>query len=171
MRKARPYLNKATAIQLYYTFVYPYLGYCNVVWGNACVSYLSKLLLLQKRIVRIIENVHFRAPTSYLFKKFQILKCRAIHKYQMGQFIYKYTEKMLPPLYSYLFILRSSVHDYPTRFSSFYTPWGYSIDLTKRSLRHDGIAFWNSLSWNIKKSPSLNSYKFNLKKFLIGDQI
>ena len=170
MRKARPFLNKATTLQLYYTFVYPYLGYCNIVWGNAYTTYLSKLVLLQKKVVRIIENVKFRAPTSDLFNKLQILKCQSVYKYQIGQFIYKYTEKLLPPLFAYLFIQRSSIHSHNTRFSSEYAAWEFSIDLTKRSLRHDGIVFWNKLSPNIKKCPSPNSFKFNLKKFLILDQ-
>ena len=126
---------------------------------------------MQKRIVRIIENTKFRAPTSDLFKKLRILKCQAIYKYQVGQFIYKYTENMLPPLFSYLFTQRSSVHNYNTRYKMDYTTWRFSMDLTKRSLRHDGILFWNNLSSNIRKCPTYNSFKFNLKKFLIQDQI
>ena len=171
LRKARQFLNKATVLQLYYTFVYPYLSYCNIIWGNAYSTYLYKIVIMQKRIVRIIENTKFRAPTSELFNKLNILKCKSIFKYQVGQFIYKHTENMLPPLFSYLFVLRSSIHNYSTRYNSEYATWPFAIELTKRSLRYDGIVFWNSLSSDIKKCPSHNSFKFNLKKFLILDQL
>ena len=140
--------------------MYPYLSYCNIVWGNAYSTYLSKLLRLQKRAVRIVENTDFRAPTSCIFKRLQILKCRSIHKYQIGQFIYKFTEKMLPPMFSYLFIVRSSIHNHNTRISNNYSTWKFDIDLTKRSLRHDGIKFWNEL---IPQEQSVQN-RPNLKK-------
>ena len=41
-------------ISLYYTLIYPYLSYCNIVWGHNFKSYLHNLVTLQKRAVRII---------------------------------------------------------------------------------------------------------------------
>ena len=38
MIKIRPYLNKATVRNLYFTFVYPYFIDCVEVLGNACTS-------------------------------------------------------------------------------------------------------------------------------------
>ena len=34
---------------IYYTLIYPYLIYCNLVWGGAASVHLNKLLLLQKK--------------------------------------------------------------------------------------------------------------------------
>ena len=104
LRKARPYLNESTIQQLYYTCVYPYLSYCNIVWGNAYAVYLTKIVNMPKKIVRMIENTKFRAPTSELFRKLKILKCHCIYRFQVAQFINKYTENLLPPLFAYLFI-------------------------------------------------------------------
>ena len=44
MIKIRPYLNKATLRNQYFTFVYPYLIYCIEVWGNACDIYQDPLI-------------------------------------------------------------------------------------------------------------------------------
>ena len=41
--KARKYLNKDTLLSLYYSFIYPYLTYCNQVWGNTCEHTLKIL--------------------------------------------------------------------------------------------------------------------------------
>ena len=41
--------DKNTLISLYYTFIYPYLCYCNHVWGNIYITYLDKLYLMQKK--------------------------------------------------------------------------------------------------------------------------
>ena len=34
-----------------YSFIYPYITYCNIVWGRAPKIYLSKIHVLQKRLV------------------------------------------------------------------------------------------------------------------------
>ena len=78
--KARKCLPKQSLITLYYSFIYPYLTYCNQVWGNACASHLNKLIILQKRAVRIIAGVNPREHTDPLFIKLKILKLSEINK-------------------------------------------------------------------------------------------
>ena len=46
--KVRKVLDNKSLLSLYYAFTYPYLMYCNHVWGNACLVYLNKLNVLQK---------------------------------------------------------------------------------------------------------------------------
>ena len=48
--KVRKVLDNKLLLSLYYAFIYPYLMYCNNVWGNACSVYLNKLNVLQKRL-------------------------------------------------------------------------------------------------------------------------
>ena len=60
---ARKLLDKEILVTLYYTFIYPYLCYCNHVWGNTFASYLEKLFLMQKKIIRIIHGVRPRTHT------------------------------------------------------------------------------------------------------------
>ena len=50
--KARKFLTYESLKKMYYSFVYPFLIYCNHVWGNACFTSLKKLVLLQKKIIR-----------------------------------------------------------------------------------------------------------------------
>ena len=60
--KARKFLSTSSLRNLYYSFIYPYLVYCNHVWGNASTCYLNKLSVLQKKAIRIIwgktQNFH-----------------------------------------------------------------------------------------------------------------
>ena len=55
--KVRKYLNKDSLLILYYSFIYPYLIYCNHVWGAAAKTHTRTLCTLQKRAVRIISGV------------------------------------------------------------------------------------------------------------------
>ena len=48
--KLRKFLNNESLRSLYYALIYPYLMYCNHIWGNACSVYFNKLNVLQKRL-------------------------------------------------------------------------------------------------------------------------
>ena len=47
--KARKVLRNESLKNLYYSFIYPYLIYCNQVWGSACKTNIEPLFILQKR--------------------------------------------------------------------------------------------------------------------------
>ena len=49
IKKVKYVINKDSFIGLYYACVYPYLCYCNVIWGRAAKLYLSHLHLLQNK--------------------------------------------------------------------------------------------------------------------------
>ena len=58
--KARRYPTKKALMTLYYSFIYPYLTYCNHIWGSTYQTNLMKLQKLQNRIRRIICNTNRR---------------------------------------------------------------------------------------------------------------
>ena len=68
--KVKTILNLKTA--KYYSCIYPYLNYC-CVWGLACITYLSKLHIIQKRIARLILGKQKYYPSHGLFKKLDML--------------------------------------------------------------------------------------------------
>jgi hypothetical protein len=45
--RARLHLSSETKL-LYYTLIYPYLNYCNIVWSSTYISHLNRIFLLQK---------------------------------------------------------------------------------------------------------------------------
>ena len=46
--KARKKLHRSSLISLYYSFAYPYLIYCNHVWGHSYKTNLEPIVLMQK---------------------------------------------------------------------------------------------------------------------------
>ena len=88
IKKARKLLDKDTLISLYYSFVYPYLQYCNHVWGNTYSTYLNKLFILQKRVIRVIAGVNSRQHTEPLFKELCMLTVFQINVYVISEFMY-----------------------------------------------------------------------------------
>ena len=153
---------------MYYTFVYPYLIYCNLIWGSAAKSHLQKLVLLQKRIIRIICKVGFRDHTEHLFKECKILKIHDIHTYQCSVFMFKYQHSLLPNIFQNMFTLNCNIHIHRTRQNNMY--W---LSQCRTSLRQCSISYkvpkiWNSLmSHNLDTSGSLYIFKKQLKLYLL----
>jgi hypothetical protein len=71
--RARFNLSPSTKLSLYYTLIYSYLNYCNIVWSSTYVTNLQRILILQKRIVRLLTNSGFSAHTAPLFNKLNLL--------------------------------------------------------------------------------------------------
>ena len=72
----------------YYSFIYPYLTYCNQVWGSACKTNIEPLFILQKGALRIITGVHPSSPSEPLFCQLKFLNCENIFKYLVGRLMY-----------------------------------------------------------------------------------
>ena len=56
--RVKYFLNKQSLLLLYNTLVLQYINYCCFIWGFIYQNYISKIELLQKRVVRIIDNQH-----------------------------------------------------------------------------------------------------------------
>ena len=87
---------------LYYSLVYPHLTYGIEVWGSADDLHLNRLLILQKKIVRLIcysdkrrEDYSFIASNP-LFRKLELHKIHDIFKIYLSKFIFKCLDKMTP---------------------------------------------------------------------------
>ncbi len=75
--KAKLYINTTTLMDLYHAFVFPYITYCNIVWGSTFNTHLDQLSILQEQIVRILSNKAYSDHTSELFKRFKNIEIKA----------------------------------------------------------------------------------------------
>src|SRR3984885_12851470 len=74
-------LPQSIKLNLYYSLVYPYLSYCNLIWALTYPSRLKGLIILQKRAVRVIAGASRREHSAPLFSKFKILTINEIGEY------------------------------------------------------------------------------------------
>ena len=68
--RVRKFFSKSVLINLYYTFIFPYLIYCVNVWGNALSTHTQPIIKLQNKIIRIITNSYFLTSSekNYIMK-------------------------------------------------------------------------------------------------------
>ena len=94
--KASFYLSTKSLRTLYFSLVNPYFFYCNLVWASTYRTNLSRLVILQKRVVTTTAKTHFYAQTDLVFKNLGILKFHDIHLLQLGLFMYSFQKHTLP---------------------------------------------------------------------------
>lgn len=86
----------------------PYFQYCIIVWGSTYPTNLNRLILLQERIVRIVNKKPFDAHTDPLFIDLKFLKFVDIYSLHLGKLMYSYNNNLLPPSFSNFFFTYES---------------------------------------------------------------
>ena len=151
---------------LYNTLVHPYLSYCNIVWGTAKVSTLNPLFLLQKRVIRMCTNSHYRASSGPLFSQLKILNIFDLNKYLTCIFIFKYTNNLLPSSCTFLIDLPPVTCNYTLKNVGTFKINRCKMSYKESSVSVRGIKFWNSLPNSVSTSLSIGSFKNSLHAYL-----
>ena len=158
--RTREFMPHSVLLSLYYSLVYPYLNYCNLVWGGTFTSHLEPLRVLQKRIIRLISFQPTNSHTSQLFFDNNLLKFDDIHKYRAAVYIFENGRD----------IFRRD-HSYNTRQRENLLPTYHRLTTTQHSISYFGPSFWNSLPNNITSATSIESFKYRLKKHIISGYV
>ena len=155
-------------LKLYYSLVYPYLTYCNMVWASTYDSRLRRLMILQKRAVRVIAGVPRCVHSGPLFTNLRLLKLEQIRTLQIGLFMYRYEHGLLPACFKVFFHLGSDVHTHYTRNCKAYRPVYAHTNTRLFSIKSVGSTTWNMLPSHIRRAPHLMHFKKMLHAFLIN---
>ena len=67
INRAKHFLKRKNLVTSYYSLVYPYLTYGITLWGATYDTYLSKLITMQKKIIRTIAGVQYNEHSEPLF--------------------------------------------------------------------------------------------------------
>ena len=170
LRKIRDFVHTSCLLTLYYTLIYPYLTYCNIVWASTFPSYLQNILLLQKRFVRLATFSKADVSSAPLFFKLQLLTSYDINILQICTFVFKVNHKTdnLPHGFRYYFVNNSQVHSYSTRqVMKLHLPL-YKTSRGQFAIKYRAVIMWNNYVHLIDSSLSLFRYKKNLKNALLS---
>ena len=148
--------------------ILPYLYYCNLAWGGSYKANLRRIVILQKRALRIVHNSNYDANTSPIFTELKLLKFHDIHSFQLGIFMFSLKNSTPPSKFSKLFLINSQIHNYNTRNAhSFRLPL-CRTNTRQFSIYFQGPKFYNSLNSTITGWSSSASFKRKLKEFLLS---
>jgi hypothetical protein len=164
---ARKYLNRKTLLQLYYSFIYPYITYCNLAWGNAPDSTLWPILRTQKLAIRLIAGIPRGNSSLEYCKTNTILRLPELYKFSVAIFMFQFTNRLLPSIFDNFFIQNQHVHNYPTRNASKLRPPLTKTRNACKFIKNTGVGVWNDLNATITSIPKIPTFKKHLKRDLV----
>ncbi|HMK58436.1 MAG TPA: reverse transcriptase family protein [Nitrososphaeraceae archaeon] len=169
LNQVRYVLSRDLLLTLYYTMIHPYLQYCNIIWSGASHTTLNRIVLLQKRAVRLICNARYRAPSSVLFTELRLLKVFDIHKMQILLFMFKLKHNLLPMSCLRQFTFVSNDCWYNFRNQNDFALINFKSEIRKRCVSVKGPEMWNSLPVHLRDSVSVPVFKSRLKESFIKE--
>jgi len=146
---------------LYYALIHPYIEYGLLLWGNTHSTYINKIVILQKKAIRIINKKPYNFHTNDLFSKSNILKIKELAEFQMIKYMYKYNHNKLPPSLGFIFCPLNKTHGYNTRTSLI-------IYSTTQNIGRLANKFWAQLPVKIRNAKSFTQFKIKAKKYLLS---
>ena len=173
MKKTSKFLGKNSMLMLYITLVETHLRYCNVAWEQCNDTLIDRLQILQNRAARVITKVKYE-DADHLGLTCQLgwLTVRGLIELDLGIFMYKSQNNLFPETAGKFHIPAEIVHSYEIRSAvsgNVFLP-RYELSFTQKSTAYSGAKIWNEIPVNIKKAPSIDSFKEKLKGYYLQTQ-
>jgi len=102
---------------IYFAFVYSRLCYGNEIYGNTYQTHLSKLHILNNKILRILQNKPRHTHVIELYKTYNMNTIYDIHKLQILILVHKFFhhKKEIPIIFNSYFNTNNSIYHHNTR--------------------------------------------------------
>ena len=169
--KRRHYLNKETFLNMYYTFVFPYLIYGVEIWGSATLNHINPLKKIQKKCVRAITFSEYLAPSEPIFQTLNVLNFENLVIQRISLLMFKYSHGDVPVSVSQLFRTDNEYHNYNTRnCARIHAPVG-TTEASYRTFGYRGIHIWNHILQKINTNTSYPCFKKNVKIYMQNNNL
>ena len=186
MYKLRPFLPLKVMKDVYYSLIYSHIIYAIELWGSTFKTELNKILILQKRALRLMtfsdlypDTPGPLCPSNSIFSKLNMLKVSDIHKYQVLKFVFKSINMLAPEQFHDWFQLNHESNRYKTRSNSnidsgsiiknLVIPYARTTNYGMKQLKVNGPRLWNLLPSNIKNTTSLFVFLKSLKSLYVSE--
>ena len=158
LKRLRPFVSEATAIQIYRALVLPYFDYCSAVWDGLCNRLADKVQKLQNRAARVILKAKYDTSSSILRNRLSWDTLAIRRKKQKAVLMYKCLNGLVPNYLQNLFTHRCTSYNLRNQEYKITLPKPRT-DFLKRSFSYSGAKLWNDLPLSIRSSSSLAKFK------------
>ena len=150
LSKLRHFVPLKTLYGIYNSLIFPYLSYGLIAWGQAAKTHLEKLLILQKRVVRLINFAPFRSHAIPYFLHSNIMPITMLYFKLSSVLMFDVYNNTAPYNISHLFIPTQQIHSSSSG--------NYYISHSRLNQKNDsfsimGAKIWNSIPENLRDSP------------------
>ena len=141
---------------LYFSFISPYLEYCNVIWGNASNIHLNRILILQKRAVRVISFSSRLEHCVPLFQEYGIMTIKNIFRMRCALHAFNNINNFT-----------QIIHNHDTRNRDDIFAEFQRLSVCQNSLSYVAPIIFNNLPESIKNSETFYAFKRKVKLHMI----
>ncbi len=113
--RLRHFVPLSTLQNIYRCLILPYISYGIAVWGKAAKKYLNKILILQKRALRLMNFKTNKEHAIPLFIHSNILPLNMLYFKTICNLMYDVSNNSCPSSISDCFIQSKEIHSYNTR--------------------------------------------------------
>ena len=131
--------------------------YCNVIWGGTNETHLSRMFVLQKKVIRVIHGLGSREHTEEHFLNSKILKLKDLNFYFRCQYVYRNFDSFAS----------DHVTPYVTRQNANLRTSFQRLALTQKSIFYAAPSAWNSVPLSIRNLDDVENFKRELRTFLL----
>lgn len=139
------------------------------IYGHAGSTIIKKLQTQQNKSIKILYNLHPRTSTNKIHLKNRFLKIKDLHKSFTLNFLHKYKNNQLPPIFNDMFTQYTDIHTHQTRNRENYHRPPIRLATADKSMQAFASKLWNKLPRELKETTSYTTFKTKVKEFLRKD--
>ena len=157
---------ESALLSLYYTLFLSHINYGITAWSSANSVDKDRLHVLQKRALRAVSNSEYRSHSNLLFIKYKQVKISDLCNHNIGIFMYKYCNNLLPSSFNKMFKTNADNHDYNTRNALNFEYPNNKLNFCDKSISYQGVKTWNNILNHVKSSKNLFHSRLLLNNYL-----
>ena len=160
LRIVKNKLEAKSLIQVYYAIFESHIRYGIIFWGNSSKTNVNKVLLIQKKAVRVLAGLEYRESCKEHFVSLRIMTVISLYIYETLLFVKNNLSLLKQDEISHVYETRGR--------NTFVRPQKHKTKIYEKSVSYSGIKLYNSLPNNVKeiKYPL---FKQKLKLFFINN--
>ena len=128
---------------IYFAFIYPHLLYGIEVYANTTLNRLAKLITLNNKLLRVLQNKPLRTYVHELYRSYLTLPVNLLHDFQILVFMHTYVHHKykLPSVFATYLEENKFIHHYNTRQKDDFHSRSVHSDLGKRNIKYKAVDF------------------------------
>jgi hypothetical protein len=135
----------------YYALFESHIRYGIAVWGGTTITNLQRVLMKQKRAIRILGNLQPRESCRESFKKLNILTVISLYILEVVSYIHIKAPEAVRS--------GAQIHQYNTRHATNYCLPVHHLSSTEKKPSYIGAKMWNSLPEELKRMDKQHFYR------------
>jgi len=149
LRNLAAFADSKVLLTAYYGMIFPHLSYAVAIWGSECFR-TNFVFKLQKKAVRIVFNLPYRASCREIFKQKKILTFPCLYMFNCVTFVKKHPQMFRVDHKQSRYNLRPTNNvDIPSHKTSFF----------ERHLRYRGAQLFNALPETLKADGDVGRFE------------